>query len=242
MKKTIIYSGISIILIVLFFVLRGTPKSKIPYPDLVKTDKPKAALQKGRPIPYHEVFLGYRNWFGYEAILYNDLNDVLTPKEWASLDKERIRKETGASIVMFNGPRFWVLDEILGESVSPIGEIQGHKMLIPAHFRLTFRMVTDRKPYNPFPMNRDTKYVYYANDYLYKLIGPDGTEYVMQAASQELENLQLKDLKNLGSKLKLADGWQYKAEMITEQFINESGGHTTIVQDNLRNTYQVVRK
>ena len=241
MKKKIIYSGIIILTVIFYFVLRGTPDSKVPNPTLIKAVHPHGQGH-GRPIPYHEVFLGWRNWFSYNLIIYNDLNNVITPDDWVKLDEEKIKKETGADIVVFNGPRFWVLDEIIGKSISPKGKIQGHEMLIPAYFKLSIKELKNRKPYKPFQMNRDTKYVYYANDYLYKLIAPDGTEYAMQAASRELDpNLKLEDLKDLGSKLQLKDGWQYKAEIITEKFINESGGQTIIVQDEMRNTYQIIR-
>lgn len=57
MKKKIIYSGIIILTVILYFVLRGTPDSKVPNPTLIKAVHPYGQGH-GRPIPYHEVFLG----------------------------------------------------------------------------------------------------------------------------------------------------------------------------------------
>ena len=122
-----------------------------------------------------------------------------------------------------------------------MGSIQGHEMEIPAFFTLSISFMKNRKPYQPMAMNRHTKYTYNANNYLYILKSPDGTQYVMQAASQEiLTDLQLEDLASLSSRFEtLAAGWTYEARIISEPFINIADGKTTIVQDEFRNTYQI---
>ena len=47
---------------------------------------------KGRSIHYHEVLVGYRSWFNFSVVIYNDLNDVLSDKEFFALDREQIKK------------------------------------------------------------------------------------------------------------------------------------------------------
>jgi len=247
MKIKIILIAISLIVLIAFLWLRGTPESKVPYPDFDAAKKGIAKVPQKRPIPYHEIFLGWRNWSNYHFILYNDLNEVIKKNDWKDLKEnmDAIKKEFGCDVVVFNGPRFWVLDKIESNNkFSPLGSIQGHEMLIPAYFTLSIKQIKERVPYKPLTMNRNTKYTYFANDYIYKLISPDGTEYVMQAASQEVDqNMQLKDLINLGERLKnLPEGWRYEPELITEDFINISIDHTRIVQDEFRNTYQIVKE
>lgn len=241
--KKVVYLLVGIAALAIYVNLRGTPDSEVPYPDLTEAKTGKARAFENRPIPYHEIFLAWRNWDDLHLIIYNDLNKVITPEDWAALkaNPDAIKQEFGCDQVVFNGPRFWVLDKIESAKHNPLGSIQGHEMLIPAYFTLSMKQMHSRQPYLPFAMNRNTKYTYKANDYLYKLVGPDGTEYVMQAASQEIiKDLQLEDLASLGARFKeLPEGWSYKAEMIDAPFVNISDGNTTIVQDEFRNTYQI---
>ncbi|MFK7770992.1 MAG: hypothetical protein AB8F94_02590 [Saprospiraceae bacterium] len=236
--RTIFMIGV---LTLIFFFGRGTPKKEIVIPTFIKLETP-SSIGQGRPIPYHEVLVGYRNWYNYHLIVYNDLNDVLSKKEFDNLEEDKIKKETNADIVIKNGPRFWVLDEISGKSKSPIWTLQGHKYIVPAYLKLNVLDLLNRKPYNPMEVIRDTKYVYYKNSLLYKLISPSGEEYIMQAASQEIDTtLKLLDLEVLEKKLNLERGWKYELEKTSSEFILESNGKTKIVQDDLRNTYQLNR-
>lgn len=229
------------ILIAIFFFGRGTAKKNITFPTFENLEKP-SSIGQGRPIPYHEILIGYRNWFNYHVIVYNDLNDVLSENEFDNLKEDKIKNETNADIVIKNGPRFWVLDEISGKRKSPIWTLQGHEYIVPAYLNLNVLELLNRKPYNPMEVTRDTKYVYYQNSLVYKLISPTGEEYIMQAASQEIETtLNLTDLETLANKLNLKNGWKYEVERISSEFVLESNGKTKIVQDNLRNTYQLNR-
>lgn len=228
-----------VISVIILFFIRGISKNEIPIPALVKLEKP-SSIGQGRPIPYHEILVGYRNWFDYYVIIYNDLNNTLTKDEFDNLDVDKIEKETNANIVIKNGPRFWVLDEISGKSKSPFWKLQGHEYLVPGFVKLNVLKLSNRKPYIPMEVNRDTKYIYYSNTLIYKLISPHGEEYIMQSASQEVDtSLKLENLELLENKLNLKTGWKYEVERISTEFILESNGKTKIVQDELRNTYQI---
>jgi len=234
MKKKIIL--VSSLLIVGFILIwfRGTPDNKVPYPSFPELKPESQKSYTKRPIPYHEIFLGWRNWTNYHLIIYNDLNKLIKKDEWKFLkaNPDLIKKQHGCDIVVFNGPRFWVLDKIeSNKKGNPLGKILDNEMLTPAYFTFSIKQIKERVPYNPLTMNRNTKYTYWANDYLYKLISNDGVEYVMQAASQEVDStLQLSDLNDLGDRLtNLPEGWKYKAEFITEDFTNIANGQTRIV-------------
>jgi len=223
------------------FILRGVPADSIPYPVLLKSNDSSGF--KGRPIPYNEVLVAYRNWFHYDVIIYNDLNHVLTKKEFEDLDIAKIKDETKASLVIKNGPRFWVLDEIIGKSIPPRWTLQNHEFLVPGFVRLSAVNLINRSPYKVLEVTRDTKYVYYKNTKIYKLVSPSGQVFVMQAASQEVDpNLKLSDLEDLNDRLVLAKGWKYKVELLSEPLVSESKGKTLIVQDDLRNTYQLLQE
>ncbi|MEO1438223.1 MAG: hypothetical protein AAFV80_21960, partial [Bacteroidota bacterium] len=185
MKRYLIVLGIGSLLIFLFFALRGTPQHRIPIPEMPILETPTSRGQ-GRPIPYHEVLVGYRNWGNLTIIVYNDLNELLSDEAFKALDPQKIKAETQANTVVLNGPRFWVLDEIHGKRDLPRWSIQGHEYLIPAYIKLPLKKVWNRKPYWPMEVIRDTEYVYYSGTALYKLIDPAGQVYLMQAASREI--------------------------------------------------------
>jgi len=226
-----------------WYWFRGTPDSQVPYPDLSQAKVGKGLAHEGRPIPYHEIFLAWRNYTDLHLIIYNDVNKPVSKEVWEEFTAhpEKIADEFGCDKVIFNGPRFWVLDKIEAQTKTPMGSIQGHEMEIPAFFTMSMESMKSRKPYETLAMNRHTKYTYDANKELYILTDDQGRQFVMQAASQEiLKDVEIQDLAGLSSRFKsLPEGWTYKVKVISEPFINISNGRTTIVQDEFRNTYQI---
>jgi hypothetical protein len=219
------------------YLLRGVPEGRIPYPQYRQTDT--LSGYSGRPIPYNEVLLAYRSWFDVKVIVYNDLNDVLTDEEFDALDLDAIKRDTGASFVIPNGRRYWVLDRIESQRESIKRELGGHEFLTPAYVSLSIWELMNRKPYRPTTVDRDTVYTYLAGSKVYRLIDPDGKVYTMQSATRAIDPDQTIDkLDGLGSRLSLPEGWQFRVDVLEEDLILASGGQTEVLQDDFQNTYQ----
>ncbi|MEM6476614.1 MAG: hypothetical protein AAF687_10650, partial [Pseudomonadota bacterium] len=219
------------------YLLRGVPDDEIPYPKVTYSDQLRG--YSGRPIPYNEVLLGYRSWFDVKVIVYNDLNDVLSDEEFDALDFEAIKQETGATRVIPNGHRYWVLDKIESYRETPKQTIGGHEFLVPGFVTVPIWQLLSREPYSTMIVERDTVYTYFANTKVYRLIDPDGKVFTMQAASRSVDKDQTIDtLDDLGSRLALPEGWQFRVDVLEEELVLDSGGKTEIIQDEFQNTYQ----
>jgi hypothetical protein len=73
----------------------------------------------------------------------------------------------------------------------------------------------------------------------YQLISPDGVVYVMVSMSQIVDpNLTPADLAGLGSRLALPDGWTYQARRRITDLVLNADGEATMLQDELKNSYQ----
>lgn len=64
----------------------------------------------------------------------------------------------------------------------------------------------------------------------------------MQAYSQIVDKkLKLKDLAGLGSKLALPADWKFRTRTLKKDLTLNTVGATTVLQDELQNTYQLVK-
>lgn len=237
MRKIFNIVALLTFLIGLVYLLRGVPDSRIPYPELQQTDTLRGF--SGRPIPYNEVLLAYRSWFNFKVIIYNDLNNVLSDNEFSALDFDAIKKSTGATLVIPNGYRYWVLDKIEGTKIAPRRTLDNHEFLVPGFVTISVLDAISRKPYKPKTVNRDTIYTYFANTKVYRLIDPSGKVYTMQSATRAIDRNQTIDqLDQLGSKLSLPSGWSFRIDVLEKDLILPSNGQTQIIQDEFQNTYQ----
>ena len=237
MRKIFNIVALLTLLIGLVYLLREVPDSRIPYPELQQTDTLRGF--SGRPIPYNEVLLAYRSWFNFKVIIYNDLNNVLSDDEFSALDFDAIKKSTGATLVIPNGYRYWVLDKIEGRKIAPRRTLNNHEFLVPGFVTISVLDAISRKPYEPKTVNRDTIYTYFANTKVYRLIDPSGKVYTMQSATRAIDRNQTIDqLDQLGSKLSLPSGWSFRIDTLKEDLILPSNGQAQIIQDEFQNTYQ----
>jgi hypothetical protein len=217
--------------------LRGVPDSVIPYPEFERSKI--LSGYSGRPIPYNEVLVAYRSWFDVKVIVYNDLNDVLTDAEFDALDLDAIKQEMGASFVIPNGRRYWVLDKIESHRKTPKRELAGHTFIVPAVVSLSLWDVLSRKPYTPTTVARDTIYTYLAGTKVYRLIDPGGKVYTMQSATRAVDPGQtIEKLDTLDERLKLPEGWRFRVDVLEADLVLKSGGQTEVLQDDFQNTYQ----
>ncbi len=194
-----------------------------------------------------EVLLGFPKDGGkIELKIYNTfgLNDC--PKaEWEALDSDKIKADNKAAVVVLNGPRFWTMDAIKATGTSPNTETKTFGAL---KMRLGGTIVIDAKdvssmnnakPYTESVVNRETEYTFNAGEMIFQLTSPKQEVYTMQTFSHEVESdLTLSNLAQLDTRLKLPDGWSFKATTLTDKLVLTAKGQATLVRDSFQNTYQ----
>ena len=165
------------------------------------------------------------------------LNDC-PPAQWEALDSQQLAQELGATAVILNGPRYWLLDRAKGR-VGPERSFDGlHARRVGT---LPVRSAADlqRIPYAERSIARHNVWHWNEGRRIYELLAPDGTNYVMQAYSQIVDpEEQLGDLASLGDRLELPPGWRYRSRKLERPLDLKASGEVHILQDELQNTYQ----
>jgi hypothetical protein len=197
-----------------------------------------------RNVRYCEVIPVTRKGRTLTAWVYNTLglNDC-PAAEWDALTEDEINEEYGSVAAKLNGPRYWVLDKLVGSGSTTTGEkftFGGIEMELRAKLETKLREGTvGEEFYVPNQVQRDTVYLYRAGKPVYELTSPEGDVYTMQSYAQiKDKNLTIDDLASLESKLALPEGWTYTTRTLTEDFELNSGGLAYVVNDDLYNSYQ----
>ena len=87
---------------------------------------------------------------------------------------------------------------------------------------------------------RTTTYVFEANKPVFELVDPEGRVFDMQAYSVQTTPQTQESLADLGAKLTLPGGWQFRTRTLTADLqVTAVDGLATVVQDELLNTYQL---
>ncbi|MEM6630936.1 MAG: hypothetical protein AAF694_14740, partial [Bacteroidota bacterium] len=95
--------------------------------------------------------------------------------------------------------------------------------------------------YQDSEVQRTTVYTFSAGNEIYKLVNPQGEEYIMQSYSRKVERDQsIDDLASLGSRLNLPSGWSFRVEVLEEDFLLVTEGLAFVIQDDLENAYQKI--
>jgi hypothetical protein len=196
---------------------------------------------------YGEVLLVSSHLTHFEAAVYNTLGLNDCPDElWQELDPEAIKKQHHARAVILNGPRYFLMDAIdIASEVQAEPETFGRlqmRQMATVRIPLTAMLGGIRhKPYSENTVVRTTVYTYNAGREVYELVAPDGTAYVMQSYSLQVDpTLREADLKSLGTRLHLPEGWQYRVRQLDQDFAPRVDGQAHVIQDDLENSYQRV--
>ena len=193
---------------------------------------------------YCEVLYGKRNFLKLEVKVFNTQGLNLCPEErWQELSKDAIAKQFDASIVVLNGPRYWMMDEIqaAGATVNNVKtSFGGIEMNLRATVEIgLLKQILGDKRFTPNQITRTTNFVYKAGSPIYELTSPAGEIYVMQSYSQIVNpTLRMKDLSVLGEQLKLPAGWKYQSRILEQDLSLVANGVAYVLQDNLSNSYQ----
>lgn len=190
---------------------------------------------------YGEVLLVGVGPDGPQATVYNTypLNDC--PSElWSRLDAEALARQHGVAAALLNGPRYWLMDRIDkdmsgGREIATFGGID---MIKQATVALTSM---NPAPYLPNTVSRHAAFVFDSGEPVFELTDPDGRSWTMQTWSQVADpTLAYEDLAGLASRLRLPDGWSYRARVLERELrIDTSSEDAQVLQDDLTNSYSL---
>ena len=158
------------------------------------------------------------------------------------LDLDKVKDNHDALSVVLNGPRLWTIDH-LGVNTGKVRDFQGLK----AHWVMWFPIpdeIREGKDLSYYVMDalRDTEMTIWKGSRVYIMDDPDGNSFVMKSAGLIKDpNQKFEDLKNLGSRLKLAEGWKFRTKILEQELVFKTkDGKSFIVQDDIGNTYDRV--
>ena len=197
-----------------------------------------------RNVRYCEVIPVTRDGRTLTSWVYNTLglNDC-PAAEWDALTEEEVNEEFGSIAAKLNGPRYWVLDKLVGSGTTASGErftFGGIEMELRAKLETKLREGTvGEQFYVPNEVQRQTVYTYLAGKAVYELTSPEGDVYIMQSYAQiKDKNLTLDDLASLGSRLSLPEGWTYSTRTLDEDYELVTSGLAYVINDDFYNSYQ----
>jgi hypothetical protein len=211
-------------------------------PVTVYASAPRPAIFDVR---YCELVVTYRSGISLSTEIWNTLGLNDCPADvWSALDAQALQDELGALNVRLNGPRYWLMNEIVAlGGVTASGHVEnfgGLEMQQRAVLETRLRGdLVGEQFYSPTTVQRSTMYVFYAGTTIFTLTDDAGQLYVMQSYAQIIDpTLTLNDLATLGERLTLPEGWSYAAITLERDLSLIAVDETTIVQDDLFNTYQ----
>lgn len=197
-----------------------------------------------RNVRYCEVIPVTREGRTLTSWVYNTLGINDCPAaEWDALTEEEVNEEFGSIAAKLNGPRYWVIDKLVGSGSTATGErftFGGIEMELRAELETKLREGTvGEQFYVPNEVQRETVYTYMASKPVYELTSPEGDVYIMQSYAQiKDKNLTLDDLASLGSRLSLPEGWTYSTRSLDEDYELVTTGLAYVINDDFYNSYQ----
>lgn len=180
---------------------------------------------------------------GLVATVWNTygLNDC-PEATWTKVDAMAEAKARGAIAGLRNGPRFWLIDEVVKphEGKLPRSSFGGLEMTADATVPVTVSdLQTSRVPYTPHAVRRTTRFTWPAGHPRYVLVDQDGHRWIMQSYSTQVDStLNLKGLAGLASRLKVPAGWRFEVDPGTKALVVSTVNEDAhVLQDELQNSY-----
>ena len=180
------------------------------------------------------------------ASVYNTLGLNECPDDvWKAMDVKAIKKQFKAFQVILNGPRYFMMNQIIPKGATASGEtvtIGGMEFTKRAEVVLSLTGMKST-PYEVRDIERDTSYVFKQGVMVFELVDAEGHTYVMQSYSQTVDaTLTIDDLPTLGERLKLPNGWTFQTAVPEEDLVLTANGVAHLVQDDFSNSYQRVEE
>lgn len=209
-------------------------------PQTPAGDRGRSNVRNAR---YCEIIPVVRDGLHFVATVYNTLGLNDCPEAvWDKITEDAMKRRFKDAVrVMLNGPRYFLMDTIVGEGATAAGET-----IDAGGLALTKRATIDLSlgelgegPYRERTINRATRYVFAAGKPVFVLAAPNGGRYAMQAYAQIVDkHLTYDDLPKLGARLKLPPGWRYTVMVPDKDLVLGAQGKAVVLQDDLDDTYQ----
>jgi hypothetical protein len=160
---------------------------------------------------------------------------------WNAFDAAELARERGATLVVLNGPRHFLMDSVTA-TPGRVRAFHGERLRRVATIPIRSAADLARTPYTDRIIERGNVWHWKKGRRVYELVAPGGDVYVMQTYSQIVDrSLAIGKLRALGRRLDLPTGWRYRSRVLRRPLDVGANGEATIVQDELQNTYQLVR-
>jgi hypothetical protein len=188
---------------------------------------------------YCELLVVRRVGPAFAADVYNTygLNDC-PARTWNAIDTAAVAQAQHAVVVVRNGPRYWLMNEIDKRRTGPrvVRDLGGLRMIREATLALP---TLSSAPYTVHRVDRGTTWVYAAGQTVFELRATDGSTWVMQSFSRQIDpHLGYRDLARLGGRLTLPAGWSYRVRRLRRPLrIVTTRRAAQVLQDNLDDTY-----
>ncbi len=159
--------------------------------------------------------------------------------QWRKFDAGDLAKELGATLVILNGPRHFLMDSATAVT-GRVRAFHGMRMRKVATIPLKSAADLARMTYTDRTIKRTNTWRWKKGRTVFELVAPGGDTYVMQSYAQILDpKLTIGKLGGLGRRLTLPDGWRYRTRRLRHPLVLGAKGKATVLQDDLQNTYQL---
>lgn len=201
-------------------------------------------VEDTRAYPQGEIFLLQREGDDFQALVYNTTGLNRCPAEvFNAIDIEQVARDTGSDLVWKNPRRYWMMDaltiNLVGEPCQ-FGDLMFNfvaKMQMPAGFDP--QRDQSAMAYHPMQIHRVSIYEFRAGRQVFLLRSPEGVTWVMQTFTDHIDpDLTEATLADLGARLTLAEGWEFKSTTLDRDLVIDTKGLANIASDDLANMYQ----
>ncbi len=158
---------------------------------------------------------------------------------WRTLDATSLARQLGATLVVLNGPRHFLMDSIRGTTHGR-RSFAGIPMRGVAKIKIRTAAELVQRTYGDRTITRDNSWSWKRGRTVFELVAPGGDTYVMQAYAQIKDpSLTAARLPALGGRLALPLGWRYRSRRLARPLTLKANGGAVILQDELQDTYQL---
>src|SRR3954465_8742399 len=138
---------------------------------------------------------------------------------WRGFDASSLARELGATFVVLNGPRHFLMDSATA-ATGRVRSFHGLRMRQVATIPIRSASELVQTPYTDRTIKRTNTWRWNRGRTVFELVAPGGDVYVMQSYAQIKDpSLRLASLGSLGKRLKPPLGWHYRVRKLRRPLV-----------------------